>query len=157
MLLRRDVERIISWPVTIAQSIVVIEQFSGTCDIEATIWSRVVSMKRRDLAVGTSSIMRDILKFYRKRTSCKCLKKMHVEARRASQKTGVCYGCLKEYERASLFVCSRCMIFQYCSRKCQLADWPDHESKCGNFVCAHQYRETSGRVGLCVDVTTGAL
>ena len=81
---------------------------------------------------------RDALKFFRKRTTCKCLKEMHLEARKSSQKTGVCYGCLKEYERAAMLVCSRCNVNVYCSRECQVANWPKHMRQCDIYVKANK-------------------
>jgi len=116
-------------PYYIAKSIIVLEHYNGTGDIVSVLNSRVVASKGRDLNYGTSSIKRDLLKFYRKRTSCKCLKKMHLEARKSSLKMGLCGHCGKEQDRVSLSVCSRCMVEQYCSRECQLAAWSEHKSR----------------------------
>jgi len=117
------------WPACIAHSILVFEHYNGTDDIEAVTSSKAVVSKGRKLATASSS-RRDALKFFRKRTSCKCLKKMHLEARKSTQKMGWCYNCNKVMERAALYVCSRCMIEKYCSRECQLADWPAHKFRC---------------------------
>ena len=124
------------WPVYIAGVIVVLEHHDSLSDIDSVFNSRAVRSKSRDLYTGgtNSSERRDVLKFYRKRTSCKCLKKMHLEARKASPKMGVCHNCNKEMERVSLSVCSRCMIDHYCSRECQVAAWPEHERDCDNLV-----------------------
>ena len=74
----------------IAQSILVLEHYTGTNELDSAFLSKhkVVSAKWRDLWVGVSSGRRDALKFYRKRTSCKCLKKMHLEARKTTPKRG---------------------------------------------------------------------
>ena len=140
ILLRGD-ERIISWPCCIAKSILVLEHDNGTDGIASIINSRAVTTKSRDLDPDCSSIKRDLLKFYRKRTTCKCLKKMHLEARKYLLKTSLCYGCLKKCERKALSVCSRCMVTQFCSRKCQVAAWPEHKSDCDIFVKANRNRE----------------
>ena len=98
-------------------------------------WNHHGSMiKRRDLEPDISNTWRDALKFYRKRTSCKCLKKLHLEARKNKPKMGLCWYCDKDMERVLLSLCSRCMVSQYCSRECQVADWPKHESVCDQFV-----------------------
>jgi len=135
MLLQEEVCDL-SWSVCIAHCIVFLEHYNGTVDIDSVINSRVVRSKWRDLRTKTSSSSgrRDALKFYRKRTSCKCLKMMHLEARKTMPKTGKCHNCDKQIERALLSLCSRCMISQYCSRECQVAAWPEHEGNCDEYV-----------------------
>ena len=81
-------------------------------------------------SISGSSSRRDALKFYRKRIMCKCLKKMHLEARKSTPKMGNCCGCGKEMERVLLSVCSRCMVMHYCTRECQIADLPGHRKEC---------------------------
>ena len=49
------------------------------------------------------------------------------------------YGCNKEDDRAALSVCSKCMIEQYCSRECQVADWSRHEVNCDAYFKTHKY------------------
>ena len=90
--------------------------------------------KMRDLQSNISSNMRDCLKFFSKRVSCTCLKRMHQEARRTQPKMGRCMNCEEEMKRVALSVCSRCMITQYCSRECQVAHWPDHKESCNRYV-----------------------
>jgi len=127
-----------SWPLCIAQAIAVLEQYNSAADFTVVLYSREVISKWRDLDWNTTSSRRDLLKFFRKRTSCKCLKKMHLEARKTIPKMGFCHGCQKEYGRASQSVCSRCMIEQYCSRECQVANWPVHERLCNAYVRAYE-------------------
>ena len=111
---------------TLAKSIYVLEHyFDDTSDVMAAINNRLVLSKLLDLNSGS---MRDALKFYSKRISCSCLKKMHQEARKTLPKMGRCCGCDEEFERVALSVCSRCMVDQYCSRECQVASWPKHKS-----------------------------
>ena len=116
----------------VAQSIVALEHYNDTCDIDLVLSKRVVASKHRDLNI-TGSSRRDALKFYRKRTTCKCLKKMHLEARK-THKFGLCFHCNVEQERVALSLCSRCMVIQYCSRECQVAAWPGHERLCNAYV-----------------------
>ena len=130
-LLRKEEECDVTWPVFIAQSVIALEHYNGTDDIDLVFNSRVVFSKNRDLNI-TGSSRRDCLKFYRKRISCKCLKKRHLEARKTTPKFGICEYCEQEKERVALSVCSRCMIYQYCSRECQVADWHEHKCLCDN-------------------------
>ena len=114
----------------VAQSIVALEHYNGEDDINFVINKRVVRSKWRDLEINSSE-KREGLKFYRKRTSCKCLKKMHLEARKTLPKLGICEYCKEEKERVLLDVCSRCKVEQYCSRECQVTDWSKHKGICG--------------------------
>jgi len=133
-LLRGDDVVLWSGAVCLAQSIVILEHYDGPGSINVALNCRRSISKRRDLEGDVSSITRDTLKFFRKRTSCKCLKKMHLEARKSAPKMGICWNCKAKRERNTLSLCSRCMIFQYCSRECQLADWSAHERNCGVLV-----------------------
>ena len=137
LLIVGDNDQVTHWALDIARSIVVLEHHH-TGSLQMALCSQAAAFKRRDLYVVSSS-RRDALKFFSKRTSCSCLKKMHREARRTLPKMGVCWGCLEEKKRVSLSVCSNCMITQYCSRKCQVADWPRHKTKCDVYVKAQQH------------------
>ena len=86
----------------------------------------------------SSSGRRDALKFFSKRVSCSCLKTMHQKARTTLPKLGRCTGCNRIKERVALSVCSRCMITQYCSRECQVTDWPQHKKACDEIVKIHE-------------------
>ena len=124
-----------SWLVSVAQTIVVLEHYSGTGDVDSVLDKRVAIAKWRDLDnTNICSNRRDALKFYRKRISCKCLKKMHLEARKTLPKIGNCWHCEEESKRSLLCVCSRCMVYQYCSKECQVADWPVHKTYCNDYV-----------------------
>ena len=126
----------VAWPAFIAQSVIALEHYNGTGDIDLVLNRQVVRSKWNDLSTYASS-RRDCLKFYRKRISCKCLKKIHLEARKTTLKFGICGYCDTEMKRVSLSVCSRCMIRQFCSRECQVADWQEHKKHCDKYVRAH--------------------
>jgi len=117
----------------IAQSIMVLEHFDDANDIDSVIDKRLVISKWRDINDVSGSTKRDLLKFFRKRTSCKCLKKLHLEARKKEPKMGECWYCEEKSKRTLLCVCSRCRIYQYCSRECQVADWDNHKEVCDGY------------------------
>ena len=111
-----------------AGAIMMLENYIGTGNnIVSTADSQIVASKRRDLATGN---IRDVLKFFRKRIACSCLKKMHLDARKTLPKLGVCFCCDVVKERPLLMVCSRCRITQYCSSECQVAHWHRHKRVC---------------------------
>ena len=136
MLLGKQVTHF-SWALRIAKTIAVLENYNGKGCLIKSFGSREIQSKMRDIRENVSSGLRDALKFYSKRTPCSCLKSMHQEARRTIPKMGRCYGCKEEKERASLSVCSRCMVIHYCSRECQVTHWHRHEKDCDNLVNAH--------------------
>ena len=131
MLLKDDNE-INKMALSMAKTIVALEHYDSSAGpgLNSVFFNRYANTKTRDLASYLSSTKRDLLKFYRKRLSCKCLKRMHLEARKSSPKMGSCTHCKLEKERVDLSVCSRCMITHYCSRQCQVDHWHKHEIAC---------------------------
>ena len=118
----------------IAHIVMLLDNYDGSGSIDSTVNSRVVLSKMRDICS-----LRDLLKFYRKRTTCSCLKKMHLETRKSRpKKIGGCHNCGQKKDRALLAVCSRCRIFHYCSRECQIAAWPKHKRMCDDLYDIHQ-------------------
>jgi hypothetical protein len=136
MLLAEDIK---SGALSMAKTILVLEHYDSRegLSLASSFHSRTAASKRRELERGSISIERDLLKFYRKRLSCKCLKRMHLEARKTTPKMGKCYNCGIEKERVDLSVCSKCMVSQYCSRECQVARWPRHKNDC---AILYQYK-----------------
>ena len=118
----------------IEYTILMLENYDCRGEISSIIGTRDMTSKLRDLY----NAEREALKFFRKRTTCKCLKEMHLEARKTLPKLGGCMGCAEVKERRLLMVCSRCGISQYCSRKCQVAAWDEHKCECDRYVKAQQ-------------------
>ena len=119
----------------VAHAIVALENYDG----EGILNTCVALTKLRDI-LGRHSL-RDVLKFFRKRTACSCLKRMHLEERKTQPKTGFCDHCHEDKERALLMVCSRCRLSQYCSRECQIAHWPKHRSDCDIYCSTQRHSE----------------
>ena len=117
-----------------ASTILVLENYKETKSMNEAFLTRGVSSKIRDLGGGN---MRDMLKFFSKRTTCSCLKNMYSEARKNMPKMGKCSYCNGAKERRLLSVCSKCRVAQYCSRECQVAHWPEHEKCCDACVRIH--------------------
>ena len=121
-----------------ATNILLLESYDKTgADYDVAINRRVTAQKLRDFL--PLSHKRDVLKFFRKRITCSCLKKMHLEARKTMPKMGVCWHCKHVRERTLLMVCSRCMVAHYCSRECQIAALSEHRSGCDKYVRAHEH------------------
>ena len=126
--------------INIAFTITMLEYYDEALDYDSNLAKPSVSAKYRDLHCSSTSTRRDLLKFYRKRLKkkCKCLKKMHLEARKTQPKLGLCENCKEVKERRLLMVCSKCRISQYCSRKCQIAVSSEHRLHCNLRVRAEQ-------------------
>ena len=111
----------------IANLITILENYDEKItDMEDILYIRSIATNP-NLHAGN---LRDLLKFYSKRITCSCLKKIYSDARKTLPKAGCCYNCREVKERSSLSVCSRCRINQYCSRECQIEHWPTHQSFC---------------------------
>ena len=133
-----NISNSISCPL-IANVITILEGYDEKItDMNDILCVRSVSSKVRDLDSCVTSQMRDLLKFYSKRITCSCLKEMYSEARKNMPKMGKCSYCNGVKERASLSICSRCRVIQYCSRGCQVAHWPTHQGYCNDCVKLHQ-------------------
>ena len=125
---------------SIARLIMILESYGRTRDYELTIANREVATKMREMHIGekVTKNNRDLIKFFRKRMNCKCLKKIHLEVRKTLPKLGTCRYCNVVKDRGLFMVCSRCMVTQYCSRKCQVAASPQHREACDQYTRAHQ-------------------
>ena len=117
-----------------ASAIVFLENYKETMSVGEVFYCRGVGAKVRDIQGGN---MRDLSKFYSKRLSCSCLKKMYSDARKTLPKVGKCDYCDEVKERELLSVCSKCRVAQYCSRECQVANWSLHEKCCDEHVHVH--------------------
>ena len=84
------------------------------------------SLQHQDVINGCE---RSTVKFYYKRISCSCLDTKYEEMK-CQPKKGVCSGCDQYKDRSTLRVCAGCNRHQYCSRKCQIDDLPNHKAMC---------------------------
>ena len=66
------------------------------------------------------------------RISCSCLdaKKAQQAKLKKKQTTAICTECKQEIGLERLLVCGECKIANYCSKECQVADWPRHRIYC---------------------------
>ena len=80
----------------------------------------------RDLESGMPY---DCIKFFYRRSLCKCLKEMY-SSEKAKKRYSRCYSCNVEKERSQLFLCSNCLLVYYCSVDCQAIHWPKHQRMC---------------------------
>lgn len=75
-----------------------------------------------------------LVSFFRKRISCSCLDEKYKEVKTISKMGHCCnkHCCHpnQQVERSSMLFCTRCRNANYCSRDCQVADWPVHKVMC---------------------------
>lgn len=72
---------------------------------------------------------RGISRLLSKEISCPCAAALSKEARKM-KRTGVCFKCNVELDKTELKDCSKCMFARYCTKHCQVEDWPLHMSTC---------------------------
>ena len=78
----------------------------------------------------------EVVRELSKQISCSCLdaKKAQAKLKKKQTTTGKCGQCKQQFGLTSLMVCSKCKITNYCSKECQVADWPAHKFIC-QVVC----------------------
>lgn len=64
------------------------------------------------------------------RNGCSCLKQKYKDIKADQPKQGQCGKCSEVKDRAKLMVCQGCKVMNYCSKKCQRADWANHKQYC---------------------------
>lgn len=102
------------------------------CNFEQTIgpkskdFSKLFEMKDADLHT--------LISFFRKRVPCNCLDAKYKEVK-SMPKMGICahFHCPlpdRKSKRKGMVYCTLCRQASYCSRECQVADWPIHKEIC---------------------------
>jgi len=71
----------------------------------------------------------DVVKFFRKRSSCQCLDRLYYRMR-AYPRMAKCVHCDDIDNRNHMYLCGRCKYVTYCCGECQAAEWPDHKEWC---------------------------
>ena len=95
---------------------------------EAEVAGLDLLAKNRDLKDGDN---RELIKFFRKRTTCNCLDDTYARSKAQSKpKMSTCHNCGIRRERSSLKLCGGCRVEQYCGAQCQKAAWPSHKKDC---------------------------
>ena len=102
-------------------------ELRGTYSDEFVIRCRAIKTNNR----FTGGNRRDVVKFVAERLPCTCLKELHSAMREKVAKVGTCDCCGEEFPRSQLYICTGCMIAEYCSKKCQRASWSRHKESCG--------------------------
>ncbi len=94
------------------------DNFVALCD-----WSKIFELWQGD--------EHTLVSFYRKRIPCKCLDKRYEEVK-SIKKIGFCQNdsCFKKTIRCEMLSCTQCRKANYCSRECQVANWPTHKQFC---------------------------
>jgi hypothetical protein len=73
---------------------------------------------------------RERVRFVHERNACNCLEGAYNELKRTTRRTNNCYYCREDKPANQIKVCSECNAVLYCSRKCQLAHYPEHMEDC---------------------------
>lgn len=73
-----------------------------------------------------------LVSYFRKRIPCSCLDEKYQEVKSVS-KVNLCRNrnCCRLEKRRKLLYCAACNTVNYCSRECQVEDWPRHKKSCG--------------------------
>eukprot|EP00984_Skeletonema_dohrnii_P021526 scaffold10783_cov133-Skeletonema_dohrnii-CCMP3373.AAC.3 len=80
--------------------------------------------------------MHTLVSYLRRRIPCCCLDETYVKFR-STKKIGLCRNpdCPLpngQTKRSAMLQCTRCRLANYCSRECQVKEWPNHKRWCDN-------------------------
>ena len=75
---------------------------------------------------------RGVINCLARETPCKCMDGAKERAK-SMAKVGFCHGCRKEFPKETMFLCSRCGGFNYCTGVCQRNHWPVHKTECNEY------------------------
>jgi len=106
-------------------AIVFLENYDGEDKLDSA-----VSKATEDLTYLLCAEEREIVHFYRKRIPCSCLDKLYSEIKKIEDRGSRCFHCKQTVKSKDIKTCSRCKFVQYCSKECQIKDWPTHKGKC---------------------------
>ena len=78
-----------------------------------------------------------LVKYLRKRIRCHCLEEKYKQVKSIT-KMGTCMNSRcslpgRRVERSKMKYCTQCCLANYCSRECQVADWPRHKENCDSY------------------------
>eukprot|EP00956_Cyclotella_meneghiniana_P019503 scaffold33374_cov47-Cyclotella_meneghiniana.AAC.2 len=73
---------------------------------------------------------RQIVRFFHRRNSCDCLKKIYYELKDTTKRTAACFECGEVKDIRTLYRCSGCNVAQFCSNECAASHWPKHKKDC---------------------------
>jgi hypothetical protein len=107
----------------------------GGMPVESSSQQTMLDLK---VSIGKLGTDREMVLFLSKQIPCSCLDEDKKNAKQAP-KTGRCAYCCSEGLKLELKKCSQCKSVQYCSKKCQVADWKaGHKKDCETFKRQHE-------------------
>lgn len=86
------------------------------------------------------------VRFFHKRNSCECLKEVYSKLKKSTVRKARCYHCHELKDSSEVHLCSRCKVVLYCSRDCQVADFPRHKKACKHLRDTKKMDETDSVV-----------
>lgn len=115
----------------LATAIIILEKYNGGEGV-GSVWLE-------DYGYLDRAGERDMLYFFKKRIPCSCLKEKYSEIRKSQDRGSQCFQCEETVNRKVLMTCARCKFAIYCSRDCQIADWPSHKHLCRELSSFHKH------------------
>jgi len=110
---------------TKSEAIIMFEKYTS-----GDTFDSVLSKASEDIGYILNAEQRDIIRFYKKRIPCSCLDELYSEIKKSQDRGIGCDHCNQSIKRKDIKQCKRCKCANYCSRECQVSDWPAHKEYC---------------------------
>jgi len=81
---------------------------------------------------------RGVINVLAREIPCGCMDPQKVEGKKM-EKINHCYGCKNTFPKSSLSTCTGCHAVQYCSKDCQVNEWPTHRDVCKLYKSMHNF------------------
>lgn len=82
--------------------------------------------------INDISCSREFVRFVHEHNTCNCLESAYNELKKTTRRTNGCIYCKVLKPVKQIKGCSGCKSALYCSRECQVADYPTHKMLCKN-------------------------
>lgn len=112
--------------VMVASTIIALDSFPRGI----VAFTTTAQKKAGEIFVGGERVA---VKFLSSEIPCSCLEQKLSELK-AMPKISCCTRCRKRDVKSKIMECSICRVTQYCSKKCQRDDWPEHKLLCKQFA-----------------------
>lgn len=110
----------------LATVVILLEKYDGEDYFTALTGNLSVNEDNLSISGGEEI---DVICFFKKRIPCSCLNEKYSHFNQFQKRGSKCEKCREKKNCKTLMTCNGCRSVHYCSRDCQVLDWPDHRER----------------------------